>query len=179
LKTARNVQALKSQHRRRFTLEPPMLQSGQEIPSRVSTPMRADPPHLVLQRELARRQTQVAGTSRVAAPPVGSVPGTDAGAYAIRNRITGRVYVSGDLDAQAGLDYDRAALKSKQHRNAALQADWDWFGEENFTFDVLGRIEPRADGNNHGKLLQLVEVWREELGSYGNTGYNSRVTVPF
>jgi hypothetical protein len=153
-------------------------QSSQRILSVLSTPVSTDPPHLVLQRELARRQVTDGVAPPAAAVPTGSAPATDVGVYAIRNRITGRVYVSGDMDVQVGLDYDRAALNNKQHRNAALQADWDWFGADSFTFEVVARVEPAADRKSHGKLLQAVESSREQLGSYGQTGYNSRVTVP-
>jgi len=139
----------------------------------------ADPPYVVLQREFARRQTQRTDVPRAAGPTGESAPELHPGVYAIRNRITGRVYVSSDLDVDAGLELDRAALESKQHRNAALQDEWDWYGEDSFTFKVIARIEPRADRNYHGKLAQSVEMFREELGAFGRTGYNSRVSVPF
>jgi len=148
-----------------------------EILSLASAPVSSDAPHLVLQRELARRQTNVAHAPRAVALPATPAPRTDAGVYAIRNRATGRVYVSGDLDVQVVLDYDRAALNSRQHRNAALQADWDWYGEKDFSFEVVAKIEAQAD-RNHGKLLQLVEFWRDQLHSYGANGYNSRAKVP-
>lgn len=147
-------------------------QARQEILSLTSATVGVDAP-----QELARRQPNVANPKPGAALPAQSAPLTAAGVYAIRNRMTGHVYVSGDLDVQVALLFDRAALNSKQHRNAALQADWDWFREENFTFEVVARIEAPAD-RNHGKLLQLVEFWRDELRSYGATGYNSRPKLP-
>ena len=142
-------------------------QSTQRILSVSSTPVSVDPPHLVLQRELARRQITDGAAPPAAVALTGSAPGIDAGVYAIRNRITGRVYVSGDTDVEVGLDYDRAALNDKRHRNAALQADWDWFGADNFTFKVVARVEAPADRKVHGKLLQAVEFSREELGKIG------------
>jgi hypothetical protein len=154
-----------------------LSQSRQEISSLAAAPFSNEAPHLVLRRELARRQTQGTHAPRTVALPATSDAETDAGVYAIRNRITGRVYVSGDLDLQVVLDYDRAALNAKQHRNSALQADWDWYGEKNFTFEVVARIEAQAD-RNHGKLLHLVEFWRDQLHCYGATGYNARVKVP-
>src|SRR5262249_26580962 len=106
-------------------------QSRHEILSLLSPARSVDSPHLVLQRELARRQTNVTVAPRAAALQPALPPAPDAGVYAIRNRVTGRTYVSGDLDVQVVLDYDRATLNSKQHRNSALQADWDWHGEKN------------------------------------------------
>jgi hypothetical protein len=159
-------------------LELPVLsQPRQEISSLKSSLVSIDAPHLVLQRELARRQAKTAQAPRATSLPATSHPATDAGVYAIRNRITGRAYVSGDLDVELVLGYDRAALNTKQHRNSALQADWDWYGEKNFSFEVVAKIRAQAD-RNHGKLLQLVELWRDQLHSYGATGYNARASVP-
>lgn len=133
-------------------------------------------PHVVLRRELARRQSGVevppAAVAVEAAAPT-------AGVYAIRNRVTGRVYVSGDLDVEGVLEYDRLALQRKDHRNDALQAEWNWYGEENFTFKVIETIEPRLHSNARGKLGRLVDASREKLGAYGRYGYNTRVRVPF
>lgn len=107
-------------------------------------------------------------------------PRSCAGVYAIRNRATGRVYVSGDADVQDAIDRDRLDLQRERHRNAALQADWNWFGEENFSFDVIDIVEPERPGfDRRSGLTRLLESWREELRSYGDTGYNSRVTVAF
>jgi len=137
-------------------------------------PLSAEP-HLVLRRELARRQVGAGASQAVAAV---EVAGPAAGVYAIRNRRTGRVYVSADLNVADVLEYDRHQLQRKQHRNAALQADWDFYGAENFTFKVVATIEPRFERNVHGKLVQLLDLSREELGAYGESGYNSRVSVP-
>src|SRR5262249_12875895 len=124
--------------------EPPMSKpASPQLLQMSATPVSVDPPHLVLQREFARRQAGAGQVVRPAiAPRVASLPSaTNAGVYSIRNRVTGRVYVSGDLDVDVALDFDRFALKNKQHRNAALQSDWDWFGEQSFSFNVFARIE--------------------------------------
>jgi len=137
-------------------------------------PLSAEP-LVVLRRELARRQ-EGSGAPAVAGVEVAAPA---AGVYAIRNRATGRVYVSGDLNVEAALEYDRLALQRKQHRNAALQSEWNWYGEERFSFDVVATIEPRFHHNFRGKLAQLVDLSREELNAYGDSGYNARVSVPF
>src|SRR5262249_38775194 len=117
-------------------------QSAQTLLALPTGRISAEPAYVVLQREFARRQPRPVDPRPVASDAT-SVRKADPGVYAIRNRITGRVYVSGDLDVEVGLAFDREALKHKQHRNAALQDEWDWYGEENFTFNVLGRIESR------------------------------------
>jgi hypothetical protein len=107
------------------------------------------------------------------------ISASTAGAYAIRNRVNGRVYVSGDLNVADALAYDRVALQRRQHRNDGLQADWDWYGEENFTFEVVATVERQLQHNGRGKLAQLLDQLRDELGAYGRSGYNARVSVPF
>lgn len=104
-----------------------------------------------------------------------------AGIYAIRNCANGRVYVAGDADVQGAIDRDRFDLRKGSHRNAALQADWDWYGEESFAFDVVHAIEPAAAAaaGSSGGLSGRLDLWREALRSYGDTGYNARVRVAF
>jgi hypothetical protein len=83
------------------------------------------------------------------------------------------------LNVEDALVFDRITLKRSHHRNAELQADWNWYGEENFTFDVVATIEPQLQHNVRGKLGQLIDLSRDELGAYGGSGYNARVSVPF
>jgi hypothetical protein len=104
-----------------------------------------------------------------------------AGVYAIRNVVNGRVYVAGDGDVQGAIERDRVDLQRKAHRNAALQSDWNWFGEDSFRFDVVDTIEPAAlaGRDSRGGLLRRLDAWRDALRSYGETGYNARVRLAF
>jgi hypothetical protein len=89
--------------------------------------------------------------------------------------------VSGGLDVQGAINRDRFELRLKGHRNARLQSDWTWFGEDAFTIDVVDTVR-QSDRPGHdcrGELASMLDLWREELGSYGDTGYNARVAVAF
>ena len=44
---------------------------------------------------------------------------------------------------------------------------------------MVATIESRLQDNVRGKLAQLLDKSREELGAYGRSGYNARVSVPF
>lgn len=99
-----------------------------------------------------------------------------AGVYVIRNHVDGRVYVSGDLDVQGAIERDRHALRTRSHRNAALQADWDWYGEAHFSFEVVDTVEVAgaSDEELRGELAKRLDAWRHRLQAFGDTGYNAR-----
>jgi hypothetical protein len=67
------------------------------------------------------------------------------GLFAIRNRVTGRLLVATSLNLTAAINRHRVELQRGVHRHRDLMADWRQYGEAQFTFEVLERIEPRDD----------------------------------
>jgi hypothetical protein len=49
-------------------------------------------------------------------------------------------------------------------------------GSENFAFEILDQLEPRADTSDDGRkdLLFLEELWLEKLQPFGSRGYNKQ-----
>jgi len=96
------------------------------------------------------------------------------GVYAIRHLPSGCLLLDGANDPRAALNRHLFELRMKQHRNRALQKDWNDGGEAVFAFDVLDHVPDSADPAFDPKreLLALVALWREELrapadGAYG------------
>ncbi|RYF46128.1 MAG: GIY-YIG nuclease family protein [Comamonadaceae bacterium] len=89
-----------------------------------------------------------------------------AGVFAVRNNITGHVYLGAHLDVEAGLNRVRFELPQRSHRNAALQKDWNALGPSAFTFTIVDRVKVPADDAGFdvvGELAALLALWREEL----------------
>jgi len=95
------------------------------------------------------------------------------GVYAIRHLASGRLLVDGSANPQAALNRHVFELRMKQHRQRALQADWDAGGEAVFVFEVLDVVAPRDEpGFDPARELQaLVALWREELRAPADGGY--------
>ena len=98
-----------------------------------------------------------------------------AGVYAIRNKISGRVYVAGSLDVEGAMNRARFELNMHSHRNKALGQDWIAHGADQFTFEVIDRVKESEDPafDRAVELEKLLALWREELQCDGDKGYNT------
>jgi hypothetical protein len=91
---------------------------------------------------------------------------TRAGVLAIRHLPSGRLLVDGSPNAQAALNRHAFELRMGQHRNLAMQHDWNRDGEAGFSFDVLDVLTPSDDpaGDTRRELQALLSLWCEEMG---------------
>jgi len=98
-----------------------------------------------------------------------------AGVYAIRNRISGRVYVAGSLDVEGAMNRARFELNMRSHRSKTLGQDWIAHGAEYFSFEVVDRVKEREDPgfDRKAELEKLLSLWQEELQCFGANGYNT------
>jgi hypothetical protein len=98
------------------------------------------------------------------------------GVFLIRNLVNDKVFVGVGLDLLGIINSHKFQLKMSVHRNRRLQSDWNDFGEENFAFEILDQLEPRADASDDGRedLSFLEELWLEKLQPFGGRGYNKR-----
>jgi hypothetical protein len=61
-----------------------------------------------------------------------------------------------------------------RHDNAALQNDWNQFGPDVFSFEILEIVKPSDHPNFslEDELTLLEEIWLEKLQPFGERGYN-------
>ena len=97
-----------------------------------------------------------------------------AGVYAIKNTVTGRTLVAGNMNVEGVLNRHRFELRHGTHRNVLLSQDWAAHGESSFTFEVLDRVKPREDSTFDvaRELDDLVALWRQEIPCQGDRGYD-------
>lgn len=101
-----------------------------------------------------------------------------AGVVQITNRATGKMFITSGTDAQAKLNSHKAQLTFGSHRNKALQDDWNRFGPEQFSFEVLEFLDqnPDLDYASQEEVTILEDIWLEKLEPYDDRGYNRRLT---
>ena len=63
------------------------------------------------------------------------------GAYAIRCAASGQVWVGGSRNLDAAKNAELFALRMGNHRDKTLQADWNLYGEDDFVYEVLEKLE--------------------------------------
>lgn len=86
--------------------------------------------------------------------------------YLIRNLVNQKVYVGASKDSKARMSRHRKYLKRNQHKNPALQEDWNIHGRMNFDFSILELAPPE-------KLLERESYWMKFYGSLDiEKGYN-------
>ncbi len=99
------------------------------------------------------------------------------GVYQIKNTVTGKLFIGSSLDLPGKFNSNRFQLNVKSHRNPKLQADWNLYGENAFTFEVLESINSEKTAKDcwRDAVVELEEKWLDALQPYDDKGYNTRV----
>ncbi len=98
-----------------------------------------------------------------------------AGIFQIRNTANGKVYLGSSLNLEGPLNGHKFMLTIGRHRNPALQKEWNEFGADKFTFEVLEVVKVKDDPNFNleDELTLLEQIWVEKLQPFGERGYNT------
>lgn len=96
------------------------------------------------------------------------------GIYQIKNLVNGKILIGHTKNLTAKFNSYKFQLNSNMHINKILQEEYNKYGEENFTIEILDRLEPKEDLtiNYENDLVTLEELWVEKLKPYNETGYN-------
>jgi len=98
----------------------------------------------------------------------------EGGVYQIRNIRNNKVLVVATPNLKT-MNGARFQLEMGSHVNKELQADWNQYGSEAFTFEVLEVLEEKTEGyfDKKGELIKLEAKWLKELEPYGPRGYHT------
>lgn len=89
------------------------------------------------------------------------------GIYAIRNLISGRVYVGSSVYIQSRWHCHTSALRRNKHHSKPLQSSWNKHGQEAFTFSILELV------SDSERMVQREQYWMDTLQSFHPTrGFN-------
>ena len=71
-------------------------------------------------------------------------------------------------------------LNHGSHFNAELQKEFKEFGESNFQFEIIDKLEPKEDSayNYTDDLKALEFLWIEKLQPFEDKGYNKKSRAP-
>jgi hypothetical protein len=96
------------------------------------------------------------------------------GIFQIKNLVTGKIFIGCGMDVRGKINSHRAQLQMGVLRNQALQEDWNTYGPERFSFEVLDYWTPDTDPPEKQRedLMTLTGLWLEKLQPYGERGYN-------
>lgn len=100
------------------------------------------------------------------------------GIYTITNRITGELYIGESLDIyRRWHDEHIPQLRKDRHYNKELQKDFNKYGEENFSFDILERYSGNDPISTKARLLILESYFITQFEKAGISLYNAENTL--
>jgi group I intron endonuclease len=98
-----------------------------------------------------------------------------AGVYQIKNAVNGKIFIGSCLDLPGKRNSQHFQLKLGSHHNKELQADWNLYGPDAFSFEVLETLKtaetPPADRRK--AVTALEDEWLTALKPYDERGYNT------
>lgn len=97
-----------------------------------------------------------------------------AGVFQVKNMVNGKILLASSLNLDGPLNSHKFMLKIGRHRNEDLQKDWNEFGADKFTFEILELIKEKDDPHFDVsvELTLLEQLWLEKLQPFGERGYN-------
>lgn len=98
----------------------------------------------------------------------------DAGIYQIKNNKNNKILIGSTKNFKT-LNGIKFMLENGGYTtNKELQKEWEQFGKDAFTFEMLEKLKKNDDPyfNEKEALAQLEEKWLEELQPYGERGYH-------
>lgn len=98
------------------------------------------------------------------------------GIYQIRNLVNGKILVGSSMNLNGKANSFKFQLKMGSHMNSGLQKDYNEYGDENITFEIVDTLEPKDDPAYDYKedLKVFEEMWIEKLQPFDEKGYNKR-----
>ena len=100
------------------------------------------------------------------------------GIYTITNKITGKLYIGESLDIyRRWHDEHIPQLRKNCHYNKELQSDFNKYGEENFSFEILERYSGNDPISTKARILILESYFITQFGKTGISLYNSENTL--
>ena len=101
------------------------------------------------------------------------------GVFSLRNNQTGRVFLGSSLNLKNKYERIKIMLGMGNHYNSELQKDWNDYGEESFTFEILETLEVKDDKSyNYSEDLEILELlWIDKFRPFPEKCYNKNEKI--
>lgn len=98
------------------------------------------------------------------------------GVYQIKDHTNGKILLGSGMNLPGIINSQRFQLNFKCHRNKVLQQDWDLYGSDTFTFDILETLKSDEISQDDWRkaVSEMEDKWLTTLHPYGESGYNKQ-----
>ncbi len=99
------------------------------------------------------------------------------GVYKVENKKNGKIFIGSSLNVDKVFNRLQFSLSNGDiHLNKDLLKDWQEYGENNFSFEILDQLKSNEDPEyDYQEDLETLEaLWIEKLQPYDEKGYNQR-----
>jgi len=96
------------------------------------------------------------------------------GVIQIKNNINGKVFIDVVPNIRNRWHFYKLNVNNQFYTNSDLQKDWNNYGEDSFSFEILYQKEASKVDNVRKELKVLREEWMDRLQPYEENGYNKR-----
>lgn len=87
------------------------------------------------------------------------------GVYAIRNIVNGKMYIGSTVNPfSKRFGCHRKRLRKGIHHSQHLQAAWNKYGEQNFSFEIIEIVEPELCREREGYYMALYKTLDPKYG---------------
>lgn len=97
------------------------------------------------------------------------------GVIQLKNIKNNKIYIEAVPNTKNRWAYYKMNLDNHAYRQSALQQDWDTYGEEAFTLEVLWEKKTTDVDNLRAELKELKKTWLDKLQPFDDRGYNQRL----
>lgn len=96
------------------------------------------------------------------------------GIYQVKNNVNGKILIGSSKNLPGRLNRFKFSLKYGAESNKELMEDYNEYGEDNFSFEILDELKPKEDPDYDytEDLKVLEEMWIDKLQPFGDKGYN-------
>lgn len=99
--------------------------------------------------------------------------------YALRNTITGRVYVGRTHNVDFRIQQHMSRLKSGTHQNKLMQMDYDLYGNCSFRYETLYSAENLTRTRKEGEYMLRFKTYDKRYGyNYMDPFFRDRRGMP-
>lgn len=102
------------------------------------------------------------------------------GIFIIRSKVNNKCYIQATQDLRGVINGTKVRLEGGMHINKELQKEWNDFGSESFTIEILENLEYDKDESktDYSEELSLLHmIWEEKLAKEGVEFYKKHIST--